>query len=151
MAVSTFESVSRIDIDFSKKQKCNAVSNKCDVEIGVLENHKDLIQSITNRRQKYQKIINNDTIGNQFSELSYLSLKHEWEIEKESRTLLAVQKLCRNNHMVPSSITDIEIRVTNQNLCNNDMIYMKNKPLYKNCKMNVNRNTHKICPRSLNY
>ncbi|CAB5360815.1 unnamed protein product [Rhizophagus irregularis] len=124
MAVSTFESVGGVDIDFSGKRGCNAVSNKCDVEIRASENHKDLIQSVSNRRQVYQKTINSDTTENRFSELSYLFLEHEWEIEKESRALLAVQKLCQNNYMVPSSIT--ETRATNQNLCNND-IYIRSE------------------------
>ncbi|RIA80303.1 hypothetical protein C1645_838940 [Glomus cerebriforme] len=119
MAVSTFESVGGVDIDFSGKRECNAVSNKCGVEIGASENHKDLIRNVANRRQAYQKTIHSDTTGNRFSELSYLSLEHEWEIGKESRALLAVRQLCRNNHMVPSSIT--ETRATNQNLCNTDI------------------------------
>ncbi|POG81610.1 hypothetical protein GLOIN_2v1470712 [Rhizophagus irregularis DAOM 181602=DAOM 197198] len=127
MAVSTFELVGRVDIDFSGKQGCNAVSNKCGVEIRASENHKDLVQSVSNRRQVYQKTINSDTTENQFSELSYLSLEHEWEIGKKSRAPLAVWKLCRNNHMVPSSIT--ETRATNRNLCNNDIYTRSKTPL----------------------
>ena len=35
-----------------------ANSNKCDIEIKALENYKNLVQSVTNRKQECQKTIN---------------------------------------------------------------------------------------------
>ena len=53
--------------------------------------------------------------ASQFRELSSLSSRCKWKIEKESSVLI-VQKLCQNEYIVLSSI--IEIQATNQNLCN---------------------------------
>ncbi len=120
MAVSTFRPVGEVDINSRAKIRDPATtqgltmadSNKCDVEIKapektkVPENQNNLVQSINNRKQECQKINNKFSTASQFRELLSLSLGCEWKIGKES-SILAVQELYQNEHMILSSVTDI--------------------------------------------
>jgi hypothetical protein len=133
MAVSTFRPVGEVDINSRARTRGPTInthgqtmagSNKCDVEIKAPEaqekirapeNHNDLVWSVTNRKQECQKTNNKVSTGCRFNEPSSLSSGQSWEFEKES-IALAVRELCRNKHMVPSSVTDA--RAINQNSCN---------------------------------
>ena len=122
MAVSTFKTVGKVDIDFrANTQRCQqptnqeripTVNNKCGLENREPENHKDLV---ANRIQECQKTIIKVPTASRLEELPSISSRQELEIEKESRAL-AIQQLFGNEHMVPSSI--MEKRSTNQNSCN---------------------------------
>ncbi|CAB4406601.1 unnamed protein product [Rhizophagus irregularis] len=129
MAISTFKPVGGVDINFranssepapeSANQRQNmADSNKCGVEIKVPENYKDLVQSVANREGEYQKTNIKYASGNQFNTPLSLSSGCEWEFERKSRAL-AVWELCRNEHIFPTSIT--EMQATNQDSCNNNI------------------------------
>ncbi|GES76204.1 hypothetical protein GLOIN_2v1736512 [Rhizophagus clarus] len=128
MVVSTFKPVGEVDIDFRANTRdpgtqgqTMANSNKCVMEIKApektkaLENHDDLVRSIDNRGQEYQKTNNKFTTTSRFREPSSLSSGCEWEIEKESKAL-EVRKLCLNEHIFPTVIKGT--RVTNPNSCN---------------------------------
>ncbi|CAB4419151.1 unnamed protein product [Rhizophagus irregularis] len=91
---------------------------KC-VEIRRTEDHENLIRGVANRRQEYQKTINKVSTESRLTDPSSLSSGREWEFDKESN-VLAIQKLCGDDHIVPSSI--IETGTTNQNLCDTDSI-----------------------------
>ncbi|CAG8666055.1 10901_t:CDS:1, partial [Funneliformis caledonium] len=125
MAVSTFRPVGEVDINSRANTRVPATqgptmadSIKCGMEIKAPEapeNHNDLVWSVTNRKQECQKTNNKFTTASRFTEPSTLSSGCEWGIGSESRAM-AVRKLCRNEYIVPSSIT--EMRATNQNSCN---------------------------------
>ncbi|RIA87333.1 hypothetical protein C1645_878108 [Glomus cerebriforme] len=120
MAISTFKTVSKVDNDFRANAHEDATmtdSIKYDVKIKQQGNYEGLIQNISNRKQGYQKSNNKVSRESQFRELTSFFSERSWEFGKESSTL-AVQELCQNEYMIPSSVTDI--RAANQNLCNNN-------------------------------
>ncbi|RGB31645.1 hypothetical protein C1646_763849 [Rhizophagus diaphanus] len=103
-------------------------NNSCDVKIRKIEDYKNIIQCITNRRQEYQKIIINVLTKKRFTDLSSFSLGYKWKFEKESRVMI-IQKLCENDHIVPFNI--IKMENTNQNLYDKDSISKNDSTLRK--------------------
>ncbi|PKC00711.1 hypothetical protein RhiirA5_365511 [Rhizophagus irregularis] len=124
MAVSTFKTVVEVDNDFRasdihgyNRYTTMADSIKCGVEIKRQGNHEGLVRSVANRGQEFQKKNNKVSAESRFRDSPSLSSGRSWEFGKESSTL-AVRELCRDEYMVPSSVTDT--RATNQNLCNDN-------------------------------
>ncbi|CAB4408231.1 unnamed protein product [Rhizophagus irregularis] len=126
MAVSAFRSVGEMDINSRAKTRdlanthgpTMADSNKCGVDIRAQEktqNQNDLVRSIDNRKQGCQKTNSKLPTADRFIEPSSLFSGCEWEFGNESR-VLAVQELCQNEHIVPSSVT--VTWTTDQNSCN---------------------------------
>ncbi|POG81208.1 hypothetical protein GLOIN_2v1508545 [Rhizophagus irregularis DAOM 181602=DAOM 197198] len=118
-----------------------ADSIKCGVEIERQGNHDDLVRSIGNRKQGCQKSNNKVSGESRFRESSSLSSGRSWEFGKESSTL-AVRELCRNEYMVPSSVTDT--RVTNQNLCDNNKKSKTDSVLRELQNDHETQNTHDL-------
>ncbi|RGB23443.1 hypothetical protein C1646_806545 [Rhizophagus diaphanus] len=115
MAVSTFESVGRINIDFSGKQGCNTISNKCDMKIRASENYKNLVQSIANRKTHAtnQNLCNNDIYTRSETTLQELQNKRKLQYTQDLPLLL---KLLNNeypyrNESNKNVLTDREIRL----------------------------------------
>ncbi|RGB30360.1 hypothetical protein C1646_671765 [Rhizophagus diaphanus] len=129
LAVSTSKPVGEVDNDFrantrgpgtrgpATRDTTLADSNKCSVEVKVPENRKVLVQSVADKKQECQKTVNKATSRSRFRKSSSLSSGHEWEFEKESGAL-AVQKLCQDVHIVPSSITETQADNNTRNATN---------------------------------
>ncbi|CAB5349890.1 unnamed protein product [Rhizophagus irregularis] len=138
LAVLTFRPVSKVDINsktnicvFAIQRSTMANSVKYVIEIKVPEipeNYNDLIWSVINRKQECQKINNNFITASQFSEPSSLFSECKWKIGSDFR-VLAVQKLCQNEHIIPFSIA--EMQVTNQNSCNQNDVTRNETTLLK--------------------
>lgn len=144
MAVSTFKTVSEVDNDFranAHEDTTMAYGIKCGVEIKRQGNHDDLVRSIGNRKQGCQKSNNKVSGESRFRESSSLSSGRSWEFGKESSTL-AVRELCRNEYMVPSSVTDTQ--VTNRNLCDNSKKSKTDSVLRELQNDHETQNTHDL-------
>ncbi|UZO24300.1 uncharacterized protein OCT59_016606 [Rhizophagus irregularis] len=92
-------------------------------------------------KQGCQKSNNKVSGESRFRESSSLSSGRSWEFGKESSTL-AVRELCRNEYMVPSSVTDT--RVTNQNLCDNNKKSKTDSVLRELQNDHETQNTHDL-------
>jgi hypothetical protein len=114
--------------DNQKQTPSSTVNNSCDVEIKRTEDYKNLVQGVANRRQECQKTINKVLTESQLTDPSSLSSGRKWEFDKESN-VLAIQKLCKDDHIVSSSIMETE--TTNQNLCDTDSISRNDATLRK--------------------
>ncbi|RIA86911.1 hypothetical protein C1645_878377 [Glomus cerebriforme] len=98
----TINIVGEVNNDFranAHKDTTMADSIKCGVEIKRQGNHEDLVQSVDNREQEYQKTNNKVLNGSRFRESSSLFSGQLWEFGKESNAL-AVQKNIRNEIML---------------------------------------------------
>ncbi|PKK78353.1 hypothetical protein RhiirC2_861334 [Rhizophagus irregularis] len=112
MAVSTFKTVNEVDNDF----RANA--------------HED-----TTMADSIKCGVEIERQGN------HDDLVRSIEFGKESSTL-AVRELCRNEYMIPSSVTDT--RVTNQNLCDNNKKSKTDSVLRELQNDHETQNTHDL-------